>query len=873
MSGALGGRRGFNTARRDERGSDRETREERRINDCGYLHTRGCRPVQRGLSSLISSSAPLSSLVAGLIGLTACVMPASAGAQLTVTVTAPDTVRACEPFDIQVVGSVRNGPVPRFIAPVVAPFSIVSSHATAQTSSDALGRSWGIADVELTLLTDRPGRYTLPRFEMHSGRFRGRGAARTIVVTGGRDSANVPLVVSSGDIDTSADVVLRAIVAPDTVYVGEQASYQVGVFISPSAREKLRSNPSFIPPQLNELMAYDYPADRHRQPIRRRVGSQCYDVLVYERALFPLSAGRHDLAPADLSYSLAIGAGFFAGSERRETKSEWVTVNAVEPPEEGRPAGYAGAVGDFQLRAQADSTGARVGDPLTLTLHLQGEGNIKLLPRPVVSVSWASLVASDERVVIDSISRRIRGSKEFDWILTPRAAGVQIIPPVSYPYWNPRTKQYEIAATDSLAITVGEGTLAGLADSSALRLAPALSIRRALRPAEPPPPPQHPLFAAFAAIAPLPALSALAVRRRRRAPKPLSGAARLRAVTRRRVGADPSMIRRALIAALIDRGVLAPGDLLREADVMRSLRRAGVSMKSAASVAVLLEELSAASYARTRRAAHDAGRRARAAYAAVDAEARDRTVLGAGASTLGLVIVAAALSLVAAGAFAFAGGTVPDIFARGVRAYDDARYPPSAASFDTVAALESRAVDAWANVGTAHWAAHDTAAAVVGWQRALRLDPLDGDVRARLDLTPGPARGAIAAVPPVPPGVVALLGLGLWWAAWVVATLRIARGARAPGARSMYALYGLVAASVVAYVLLDERLEARTLSVVTDATPLRAIPSLAADPGAPTRTGNVVRVIQRDGRWSHVALAAGDDGWIESDRLRSLRRD
>ena len=798
-------------------------------------------------------------------------MPAAA--QISVTVTAPDTVRACEPFDVQVVGSVRNGPVPRFIAPVVAPFTIVSSHASAQTSSDALGRSWGISDVELTLLTDRPGRYTLPRFEMRAGRLRGHGAAKTVVVVGGRDSANVPLVVSSSDIDTSADVVLRAIVAPETVYVGEQANYQVGVFISPDAREKLRSNPSFIPPQLNELMAYDYPADRRRQPIRRRVRSQCYDVLVYERALFPLSAGRHDLAPADLSYSLAIGAGFFAGSERRETKSEWVTVNAIEPPEEGRPAGYAGAVGDFNLRAQLDGTGARVGDPLTLTLHLQGEGNVKLLPRPQLSLPWASLVPSDERVVIDTVSRRIRGAKEFDWILTPRAAGVQNIPPVTYPYWNPRTKHYEVAATDSLAITVGEGTLASLPDTASAHMAPVLSIRRILRPAKPLPPPQHPLFAAFAAIAPIPALSAIAVRRRRRAPKPVSGAARLRAVTRRRAGADPSTIRRALIAPLIERGVLAPGDLLREADVIRSLRRAGVSVQVAGSVAVLLEELSAASYARTRRAADDASKRARAAYAAVDAEARDRIVLGASSTTATALVVATALSIAAAAAFAFVGATAPDIFARGVHAYDAARYPAAATSFDSVASLEPRAVDAWANVGTARWAAHDTAGAVVGWQRALRLDPLDAEVRARLDLTPGPGRGAIAAVPPVPPAIVAFLGIALWWGAWTIATLRVARGSRAPGARSMYALYGLVAASVVAYVLLDERLDARTLSVVADPIALRAIPSLAADPGAPTRMGSVVRVIQRDGRWSHVASGTGEEGWIESERLRSLRRD
>ena len=135
------------------------------------------------LLSLISRSRYLSFLIAVLITGTA----RATSAQLTVTVTAPDTVRACEPFDVQIVGSMREGQVPRFIAPVVTPFTIVSSHATAQSSSDALGRAWGISDVELTLLTDRPGRYTLPRFEMRSGRLRARGAARTIVVLGGRD--------------------------------------------------------------------------------------------------------------------------------------------------------------------------------------------------------------------------------------------------------------------------------------------------------------------------------------------------------------------------------------------------------------------------------------------------------------------------------------------------------------------------------------------------------------------------------------------------------------------------------------------------------------------------------------------------------------
>ncbi|HEX2781468.1 MAG TPA: hypothetical protein VHM30_18335 [Gemmatimonadaceae bacterium] len=796
-------------------------------------------------------------------------------AQLTVTVAAPDTVRACEPFSVSVVGSVRGVSVPRFTPPRVAPFSIVSSRASAQTSSDVTGRSWSITDVELTLLTDRPGRYTLPRFEMRSGSLRTRGAPRTIVVLGDADSSGVPAVVARADIDTSTDVALRAIATPDTVYVGEQATYQVGVFISPTARDKLRSNPSFVPPQLNELMAYDYSADRGRRPIRRRVGSQCYDVLVYERALFPLVAGRHSLAPAQLSYSLAVGAGFFAGSERREARSDSISVVAIEPPEDGRPAGYAGAVGDLAVQARLDTGGARVGDPLVLTLRVAGEGNVKLLPRPPVSLTWASLVTGDERVTIDTLSRRIRGSKEFDWIVTPTTQGQQTLPPISYPFWNPRERRYELAATSPETLFIGAGALVAAAGDSqrAARRTMPLAIRRVMRAPVGPPPPQQPIFAALALLAPIPALSVLTVRRRRRAPRAVSAAGRLRAVVRRGDAAGPAAIRVALVAALVERKVVTPFDLGRESDVVRALRRCGVSSATASEVASLLAELDAASYASTRATPANAAKRALTAFRAVDAESRDRAVLGTPPL---IALVAGSLALASAAAMSAAPlDDAERLFASGVRAYDAGRYAVAAASFDSAATAHPRAADAWANAGTAHWIARDTAQAVVGWQKALRLDPLDGEVRTRLDLTPGPARGVFASVPAVPTPLLALAALALWWAAWLVAAFRLlgrSTRARGPGAAWVYALHGIVAAAVVAYVLLDERLEAKSLAVIADPTQLRAIPSLAGDAGSATRLGAVVRVIQREGRWSHVAGAAGEEGWIESDRLLPLRR-
>jgi tetratricopeptide (TPR) repeat protein len=790
-------------------------------------------------------------------------------AQLNVTVAAPDTVRACDPFTISIVGTVRGAAPPVLAPPAVGPLTIVTSRASSQTTADVFGGRWSVTDVQLTVLTDRPGRYVVGPFEMRSGRLRTRTRRSAIVVVGENDSTAVASVVTRARIDTSADVALRSLVQPDTVYVGEQATYQVGVFVSPAAREKLRRNPTFAPPQLNALMAYDRPTNRTPM-VRRRVGTQCFDVLVYERAVFPLSAGRHVLAPAHLSYSLSVGAGFFAGEERREAVSDSVAIVALDPPEESQPADFAGAVGDLSMTAIVDSSAPRVGDPLMLTVRIQGEGNVKLLPRPSVAVQWAALVQGDERVSLDSAAAHVRGSKEFDWILTPREAGPQELPPVRYPFWNPRTLRYEVATTSPETLTIAPGSLVAL-DTARVERVRVLTLRRELRPPASTPLPQRPAYLLALAVAPLPALGALAARRRRRVARAIPPAARLRSLARARTAPTPALVRRTLAAALIDRGVVTMHDLERSDSALRALRRSGVSAETATRTVAILVELDEASFAGERRGARDAAKRAAALLRAVDAEARGRDALGDAARTfvltLGILTLGAGIAHAAAGA-----DTTEDLFARGVASYDAGRYAEAAALFDSTAHASPRSADAWANAGTAAWTSADTAGAVVGWQRALRLEPLAGDVRDRLDLTPGPARGALAAVPPVPLEALAAGALALWWLAWLGAAARALGGSR-PSARTIYALHGLAVAAGVGYILLDEHLAGVSLRVVVEPTRLHSEPSLATEPGAATRTGQVVRSAQRQGAWTRAVLENGDDGWIESDRLRALTGD
>ncbi len=70
-------------------------------------------------------------------------------------------------------------------------------------------------------------------------------------------------------------------------------------------------------------------------------------------------------------------------------------------------------------------------------MRLSGTGNLKLLPRPALQVDWASIVAGAERIAWDSSGTVVRGSKEFDWIVTPRIAGELALPSVRYDFFNP----------------------------------------------------------------------------------------------------------------------------------------------------------------------------------------------------------------------------------------------------------------------------------------------------------------------------------------------------------------------------------------------------------------------------------------------------
>ena len=789
-------------------------------------------------------------------------------AQLAIVAHAPDVVAACDAVEVTVAVSAPGSTAPQVIPPSFSPFDVLRSSVTPRVQLDPRNGGSIVAEYRYVLTTDQSGTFTLPAFEARLRDATIRSRPLRITVRGSRIGDGVPTVVARARIDTSLDVNFRALTEPETVYVGQQANYEVAVFLNETVRDRLRRNPTFYPPDMQSMLAYDLPPVTGEPP-KRKVGTRCFDALVYQRALFPLVPGRFVIAPAQLVYSLPLSSSFFSREESHELVTDSTILVAIDPPSAGRPSEYAGAVGDLSIVSRLDTRRGRVGDPMLLTVRLSGAGNVKLFPPPRVEIPWANLVRADERVQVDSAARKIRGAKEFDWVLTPKVAGELDVPPIRYGYFNPETRRYAVAATPGERVTIAPGFLA-VADT--MRSEPLLAIRPYYRGPVSRPPHERGTFWLLLSLAPLPAVAG----RMRRAPRKVvapTSAARLRALARNPAGHDSCEIRRVYANALGERLGISAEYFTRPGALSRALRRAGVSNAVAVEAETLLRELDAAAYGPATLLERDAVERALAIVRQTDVEALPRHELHLPRALA--LMLAASIPLTAITVRALSPDTGQRDFERGVRAYSARQFGVARAAFASSAKADAWAPDSWANLGTAAWSAGDTASAVLGWQRALRLEPSASDLRDRLQLTEGQAVGTNGFVPPVSSTVTLWLAVAAWVVAWLLAAVLAFR--KSPRWRVGVRRWAF-AAGIVGFLLLlggldlDQRLAARNYTVLRSTTRLSSDPALGGETKGTAVIGEVARAVRRQGPWTLISLDDEREGWVESSILASLER-
>lgn len=245
---------------------------------------------------------------------------------------------------------------------------------------------------------------------------------------------------------------LKTIVSRRKAYIGQQINVSYKLYFKVNVRtyevESMPPNAGFWTEE------FDMPS----QPVIENeiVNGINYNVATLRKvALFPTQVGKLTLEPMALNVEAVVRSrqsrrsifdSFFdngARSVRKHVASKAISIKVLPLPEKGKPRGFNGAVGRFNLKVNADKIKAKVNDAISLKVRISGTGNLKLIQPPVLKLPPD--IERYEPKISTKLSKTnnvVSGSKSIEYILIPRMPGSYKIKPIRLSYFDPRTKKY-----------------------------------------------------------------------------------------------------------------------------------------------------------------------------------------------------------------------------------------------------------------------------------------------------------------------------------------------------------------------------------------------------------------------------------------------
>ncbi len=378
---------------------------------------------------------------------------------------------------VQVSGNVQNIPLPKL--PTLNNFNIYSSGRT-QSFSFVNGQVSNTATFNYVLVPTASGQFTIDPVEITLDGKTYKTNPVTITVTQGTGTppttqpALKPNTPSKTQPTTpiGEDLYLEASVDKKRAYVNEQVTLSLKFY---QAVNLLRS-PDYSPPALTGFWVEDLPPQKQYYETRN---SRRFSVTEIKTALFPTSSGKKTIGPASLKclvenygalfnkdpFKIIDPALLMRQPQEKILTSKPVEVEILPLPEKDTPANFQGAVGRFSLNTSLDKKQTEINQPLTLKISLSGVGNIKSLNEPVVpQLADFRTYNSGSSEKISKNSYLVQGSKNFEEILIPKAAGKFKLPPVEFSYFDLSSRSYKTLKSKLQEITVLPG--AGYAASS-----------------------------------------------------------------------------------------------------------------------------------------------------------------------------------------------------------------------------------------------------------------------------------------------------------------------------------------------------------------------------------------------------------------------
>lgn len=388
----------------------------------------------------------------------------ASGQNVQVLMEAPSSVTADEEFQLNI--SVNAKPS-AFSAPNLSDFNILMGPSVSSSSSVQIINGKMSQSSEYTysfiLQPKKSGKINVGPAEFTIGGKKYSSNSLTIEVVGNTSQRSQSSGVNQ-PVDESGDIFIKVFLDKNTAYQGE--------FII--ATVKLYSKVSISSINRLDFPSFDgfYKQDIETPPLRRLekevVNGQVYGTGVIQKfVLIPQKAGVQTISPCVMDCNVEVQSrsnsffdDFFSNpyqTVQKKVRSKPVNVTVKSLPT--RPASFSGAVGKFNFNATYDKTKVNENDPVILKISINGAGNLKLIDAP--KISFPEGIETSEPTATNRTNDRdggISGSKQFEYLLIPRAPGKITLPPIEFSYFDPVAKQYKTLTSEATTLDVIPGT-------------------------------------------------------------------------------------------------------------------------------------------------------------------------------------------------------------------------------------------------------------------------------------------------------------------------------------------------------------------------------------------------------------------------------
>jgi len=235
-----------------------------------------------------------------------------------------------------------------------------------------------------------------------------------------------------------------------------------------------------VPKGFQTIPKPDNQASRQIQRFDAQGNEITYWEYHFTRTLIPKEFGNYSFGPATIQGVFPVAdanASNGIAGRRMYVLAKPVSVAVVDVPQENRPADYTGAFGSFHWEASLTPNQSRVGDPMTLTLRLFGEGSMANV-RPI-DLSVNPDVAANFRVHMPPTEDVNEQACRFTYTIRPLNSGEISFPSIPISVFDVNTERFVTLESSPIPLTIGDSesvqsaTLFGSVpgDSGAVQLA------------------------------------------------------------------------------------------------------------------------------------------------------------------------------------------------------------------------------------------------------------------------------------------------------------------------------------------------------------------------------------------------------------------